>query len=1038
MKLANATRSIVPRSRRPVGWGPAAPLFAFMAFFYGGLLVLDMLDIVQFTRPWWLALGVLFPWFWWMHLAGRNGLRGGRWVVALLVRLCLAGIFIVLFAGPRAVRRNDVLTVVFAVDVSDSVSPEAQNQALRTVLGKAVANHDHRNVPGLVVFSREAAIEVPPMGSFGFDPARNRSPGASWLDEMASRPVINSQLDRDGTNIARALSLSGALVPQENAGRVVLVSDGTATEGRLEAAVEQLKARDIPVDVVSVSDFEGTTGNAGGNEVWLERISLPRHVQAEETYQVKTIVNAQRAGSGMLVLRENGRVVSERRVQYEADKNLFVDNIRLRGPGVYEYTATIVPDGGDRWVQNNTGVGYVYLQGEGRTLIVHDPAGKVEDYQGIAEALAGGRFNVDVITPDEFPGSAMKLMPYDCVLFVNVPVDFFDAMQLQAVHDAVKNLGVGFLMVGGASSFGPGGYHRTPVEEALPVRMDIEQRKRMPKGALVIILHTCEFAQGNTIGKRIAKEAIRVLSPQDEAGVLAYTNGGDEWVFKLAPASNYQDMVARINGAQLGDMPAFGPTMQQGFNALLKSDASAKHMIIISDADPAPPTPSLVKDFKDARISISTIAINPHTPVDMQRMADISRSTGGKFYADPPPSQLPSIFVKEAKTLKRSMVQVRTFNPVLSEWAEAVKGLDGMPPLHAYVLTSLKGGHAKGVLMTPKTGDGEDDNPPDPVLAIWNYGLGKSAAFTSDLSPNWGRDWVRWGGYKQFISQLVTEISRSSSNSKLDLQTYRSGNQGVVSVEDFHPDERFLDMRATVTLPDGTRKTVPMRQTSSRRYAADFPLEGRGLYQVWVDAVGPDGVEHVLNGFSVPYSLEYQRFRASPALLNRIAEQTGGRRLELKRIVEEVDGRQVTRYEPAEEVFLRDDVVRYATNPIFDWFLVALACLLPLDVAARRVQIDWGLIFARLRGKSRGQASTQTMSALLHRKRELKLAHREEDEHAPARRLRRESRGAAPKADTRKTGTAQTPQAPQPDVDPESMSTTERLLAMKKRIEKKE
>ena len=56
----------------------------------------------------------------------------------------------------------------------------------------------------------------------------------------------------------------------------------------------------------------------------------------------------------------------------------------------------------------------------------------------------------------------------------------------------------------------------------LPVTMDVSQKKVLPKGALAIILHTCEFAEGNTWGKRITKQAIKVLGAQDEVGVLAY------------------------------------------------------------------------------------------------------------------------------------------------------------------------------------------------------------------------------------------------------------------------------------------------------------------------------------------------------------------------------------------------------------------------------------------------------------------------------------------------------------------------------------
>src|SRR2546428_7043649 len=136
-------------------------------------------------------------------------------------------------------------------------------------------------------------------------------------------------------------------------------------------------------------------------------------------------------------------------------------------------------------------------------------------------------------------------------------------VQLQAVKDAVYNQGIGLLMVGGRNSFGPGGYHRTPVEEALPVTMDISQKKVLPKGALAIVLHTCEFAEGNTMGRRIAKEAIRVLGAQDEVGLLAYTSG-EQWVFPLTPASEYERLAMLINKAEPGDMPSFGTSMKMG------------------------------------------------------------------------------------------------------------------------------------------------------------------------------------------------------------------------------------------------------------------------------------------------------------------------------------------------------------------------------------------------------------------------------------------------------------------------------------------
>ena len=46
-------------------------------------------------------------------------------------------------------------------------------------------------------------------------------------------------------------------------------------------------------------------------------------------------------------------------------------------------------------------------------------------------------------------------------------------------------------------------------------------------------------------------------------------------------------------------------------------------------------------------------------------------------------------------------------------------------------------------------------DPRDPLLARWQYGLGRAAVWTSDLKGQWGRDWVAWPEFARFSAQLV-------------------------------------------------------------------------------------------------------------------------------------------------------------------------------------------------------------------------------------------------------------------------------------------
>ena len=979
MKMRQWLLSIVPPPRKRLTTAAFLPLLIFLGVFAGACIFVSLRHIVEFSNLAPFGLLVLSVWVWWLQVAGYSGLSGTRGTVALLVRLTLLGLFILALAEPRIVWRNNGLALVYTMDISDSMGEKVSDNSLNYIL-KTADGKPEKDEAGLVVFGRDAAVELPPRLSFPFE-------------------VINSRVAKDGTDIAKGLSLAAAVVPEDKQGHLVLISDGVETEGNVRGILDDLKARHIAVDVLPVQyDYQ--------NEVWLERLDLPRQVRIGETYEASVLLDSLQPGDGKLVLRENGKVIAEQQVHYDRGKNRYTLPLYFREPGYYEYVATIEPPPGkDGWQQNNTAINFLYLKGEGKVLLVTDPQGDPRDSETLVKALKDAKRLVEVRSAFEFPRDAMSLMPYDCVVFVNVPADSFDPTQLQALRDAVYNEGIGFLMVGGKNSFGPGGYHRTPIEEALPVDMDIAQKKVMPKGALVIVLHTCEFPEGNVWAKRIAKEAIRVLGAQDEAGVLIFGPGGDQWVFPLTPVSEYDKMVTLINQCEPSDMPSFESIMQMGLTGLKASDAAAKHMIIISDGDPSPPTQDLVKQFIAAKISVSTVVINPHGGEDIPVMQSLASVTGGRHYLVMNPDELPSIFIKEAKTLKRSMIQNITFVPTVEFYSPVLKGIDSMPPLHAYVLTTPKA-RSVTILKAPSKDE------VNPVLSTWRFGLGKTAAFTSDLSPNWGSDWVQWDKYQAFVKQLMIEISRVEQRSDLNMQSFASGDEGVILVDDYFPQESMLEIQAQVSGPDGRETTLSLKQTGPRRYEGRFPLWGKGRYQIALAGVGAGRNEQTLGGFVVAYSSEYLRFRSDPITLREIARRTGGRIL--------------TGQETGKDLFAIPREPKETSRPIVDWILILLACLVPLDVGVRRVQLDWSVI----RGwfiRSQKTESTETLGALLRRKERV----RETTETgrpitpiiSPPLSARPASTKTPAKSESQKS-------APEPETP---ASTTERLLAMKRK-----
>lgn len=998
--------SLFPPPRQRLGWFDVLPLAVFLALFGGVCLYLELSHVLLFARPAAFLLVAATPWIWWLQVAGYAGLGRVRSLVALEVRLALAGLFVVLLAEPRAVRTSDVLSVVYALDVSDSISDGSTTRALEFVARTATQKPPNDQV-GLVIFGKNAAVEFPARPSIPLDkdPTTGKTAGV----------ILNSLIDKEATNIEQGLSLSAAMLPEDNQGRIVLISDGMQTEGDLSRIISDLKARGITVDVLPI-EF------SIGDEVWLERLELPQFVKMGESYEAGIVLSSLNAGEGTLVIEENGQKIAEEPVKFQPGKNRYAFPIQLRTAGYYEYTARIeVPRGKDNIDKNNRVVNSLFLEGEGKVLLVTDPSGDERDWKQLAQALKETKHAVEVRNAFEFPRDSASLLPYDCIVFVNAPADAFDQIQLTAMRDAVFNFGSGFLMVGGANSFGPGGYHRTVVEEALPVTMDVSQKKVLPKGALAIILHTCEFAEGNTWAKRITKQAIKVLGAQDEVGALCYEGGQEKWIFELTPAAEYDKLAVKIQAAEPGDMPSFAGTMRKGLEGLKKSDAATKHMIIISDGDPAPPPPALVQEYIDNKISVSTVAIYPHGGNEIGLMRNVSTATGGRYYFPSDSSQLPAIFIKESKTLKRSMIQNKTITPEVIGEPSVLKGIEGLPPLKGYVITTAKGKPAVSMLQVPPD-QSEDEGDIDPILAVTRYGLGKTAAFTSDLSPNWGGEWISWDKYSAFVHQLITEISRVQKTGKLRMWTYTTGNDGVIVVEDFSEQESFLEIEARVSGPRDRGERVPLKQVGPRRYQASLPLWGKGRYHIVAAPVGEERKDdRAFGGFIIPYSPEYLRFRSNPLILTDIRKGTGGTELE-------GDSK-------AEDIFNVDRQPKRSSRPIFDWFLVILACLIPLDVGVRRVQLDWYVVKGWLGIGLKREGSTQTMGALLERKQAVgsQIEARRGETPLPTETLKRLARPQA------KGGTP--PTRPPPNMPPgqqkaqedDKTTTTERLLKLKRK-----
>src|SRR5207237_9669685 len=199
----------------------------------------------------------------------------------------------------------------------------------------------------------------------------------------------------------------------------------------------------------------------------------------------------------------------------------------------------------------------------------------------------------------------------------------------------------------------------TPVEKALPVDMQIKALKVQGIGAMVLIMHASEIAEGNYWQKVVAKAAISSLSSYDYAGLLHW-EGQEAWLFSLrAIGAGRTGMLRAIDRMTPGDMPDFDPSLlmaMKGLNGV--KDAMSKHIVVISDGDPTPPSSRVISQLAASKITVTTVLTAAHgnDPGALSIMRNLAVRTKGRFYDVKNPKALPRIYQKEARSISRPLI----------------------------------------------------------------------------------------------------------------------------------------------------------------------------------------------------------------------------------------------------------------------------------------------------------------------------------------------------------------------------------------------
>ncbi|MCU0674074.1 MAG: VWA domain-containing protein [Myxococcota bacterium] len=975
-----------------------------------------MTELFRFAQP--LALAVALPllailiWRVW-----RLPRVFGRRHRAIQIVMILAGLCVTLaLAGLELGHRLDRLAVVFALDRSRSVDEgrlgegnAAESGEVRDATRAAVAairdvvpTMEPGDQAGLVVFGAQATTELLP------------SPEPPIAIPQASLP-------RDATDLGAGIRRALADLPAEHTGRVVVISDGVENRGDALAAATLAAGRGVVIDVLPIE-------RTPRPEVAVESVRLPRTARPGEPVEVRVVTRATTSTRARVRVSRGGAAIAEAEVDLRPGSDVLVLRDEAPDSGVHRYDVLVDPldEGVDTGRDNNEGGAFLRVLGGSRVLVASDAP---EESEALVRAIRQGGLEVATADARTFPVDLGELTTYDLVVLSDLQARALTEEQMLALASYVRDLGGGLLMTGARHSFGLGGWAYTPVEDALPARFDLRQRRDRLSLAMIIAIDSsgsmmAPVAGGRTkldLANEAAARSAMLLSPADRVGVM-HVDTGVTWTQPMVSVTSPAAVAAACRRAQPGgggiDVDV---AMPAAYGELRAERTQLKHFLLFADGSDSQGLDGM-RDVVAASVrdrittSIVSMGSGPYTP----ELEHLSRMGGGRFYIVEDMTQLPRIFTQETMEASRAALVEEPFRTEPRFPGAATRGIDfaRAPTLGGYAVVNTRNRATELLAASDE----------DPLLLQWQHGVGRSAVFTTDVGAELARPWLSWPGYGVLFDQLARDLTRSPERRDARVSLEVRGGVGHVRVEAVSAGgeyRNYLQLGGTVAAPGGRSVNVDLRQTGAGRYEGTFDADAPGPYLVTVrEGDGDEAAMVGSAGVVQPRGSELRGEGTNHALLGQLAALTGGEvRTDLR------------------DVFTDRPPPTYSYQPLWPYLLATALVLFLLSVALRRLVLpDLATLLRRRRPRASAAARTSTpparpatLDALTAKKRD----RQENDDEAPELRAVRDVTTAAKPptasvAPTRRDDDDDDPPPASPSGPADSGSLAEQLLAKKK------
>ena len=776
---------------------------------------------MSFAHPW-VLLAVLLPLGW----AAYEWRRAERtWGLAIKTATLVLILLAIAQPGVSISTRKMALAVL--VDTSASVSAGDLDHAAKIAAG--LDDQRGGNALRLIPFARTTRKADPAEGAkpWKFHPTTGEAGRATDV-EAAVREAVTS--------------LPPGMLP-----RLALISDGKENHGSITRAAWQARQFGIPIDTFSMAGRDRPA-------LRLESVSLPSNAFTGEPFSIDLAVSAPASTQAEVELSAEGRSLGTTQVSLSPGVNPIHMKASLETPGALDLSIALRAKGSGDIIVDQA----IMMRRPKALYVSADPEG-IDGH--LTNALTAAQFEV---TRAADLGDT-KFAEYQLIILNNQDLEALPTSRKDDLEKAVKQ-GAGLLVVGGEHNV----YNdKKKVEDALdrvlPAKLLPPQSQEGT--AVVLIIDKSSSMEGPKMemARSASTGVVANLRPIDQVGILIFDNS-HRWVVPIRKADDPRGLAALIAGITPDGGTQIAPALTEAYQKILPVEATYRHILLLTDGiSEEGNSYAIAKDAKAQRVTISTIGLG--ADVHREYLEMIASLAEGKFYFLKDPSGLEQIVLRDVMEHTGTTAVEKPLSPIIEKQTEILDGvgMDTAPPLKGYVRFESKP-TSETILRLDRR---------DPLLVRWQYGLGRSAIFTSDAKTRWAADWVAWKGYDKFWSNLCRDLLPRTSAGEANVEFDPTNSDLIVNYRlaaGVDEPAKIPDIYALGS--DGFKKAIEIKKIGVGAFRGRLNIGARqGLFRVrpleesrTFPEVGLYRPEAELNDYG-----------SNPALLKQVSDFTGGR-----------------------------------------------------------------------------------------------------------------------------------------------------------------